>query len=93
MQKESQKIWFKAKEYGWGWYPCSWEGVLTLFMFVTIYVILLVHIINQNKIFNIISGAVIIFILLIIFIFVCYKKGEKPAWRWHGKIIKRRSKK
>ena len=21
-----QKLWFKAKLYGWGWYPCSWEG-------------------------------------------------------------------
>lgn len=20
------KLWFKAKNYGWGWYPVTWEG-------------------------------------------------------------------
>ncbi len=22
----SDKLWFKAKKFGWGWTPCSWEG-------------------------------------------------------------------
>jgi predicted GH43/DUF377 family glycosyl hydrolase len=23
-------FWFRAKEYGWGWYPATWEGWLVL---------------------------------------------------------------
>jgi hypothetical protein len=22
------KLWFKAKNYGWGWYPITWQGWL-----------------------------------------------------------------
>ena len=29
-----KKVWFKAKEYGWGWYPSSWQGWIILLIYL-----------------------------------------------------------
>lgn len=77
MKKAKEKLWFKAKCYGWGWYPCSWEGWLVLlvwaFLFVSV-VSTIDHEWLKNLIFIILSFSVLIYL--------CYKKGEKPRWRW-----------
>jgi len=28
------KVWFKAKRYGYGWYPSSWQGLLITITFL-----------------------------------------------------------
>jgi len=78
------KIWFKAKRYGWGWYPSTWQGWIVLLAFI------LAEIFSFNKIDSVshsVSDTLINFIpltiiLIIILIAVCYLKGEKPRWRW-----------
>ncbi len=82
------KLWFKAKRYGWGWYPSSWEGWL-----VTILFILLV-IYRANKVslmFDTESSFAFRYSFEILFmtiplILICYLKGERPKWRWGKKI-------
>ncbi len=34
MAKVAGKYWFKAKNYGWGWYPATWQGWLILAGFI-----------------------------------------------------------
>ena len=34
VRMENKKLWFRAKRYGWGWYPCSWQGWAVLAMYV-----------------------------------------------------------
>ena len=34
---EKSKLWFRAKNYGWGWYPCSWEGWTVLLIWVLLF--------------------------------------------------------
>jgi len=92
-KRKVKKIWFRAKEYGWGWYPISWQGWLSIVVFLLLYIIILIWLIKQIKIFNIIFGVLIILILLVILLLVCYKKGEKPGWRWHGKLLNSRGNK
>ena len=75
--KPKNKLWFKAKCYGWGWYPCSWEGWLVILIWVTLFtfgVLKMDHEWLKNVIFISIFTAILIWI--------CYKKGEKPRWRW-----------
>lgn len=74
------KFWFKAKNYGWGWYPSSWQGWGILCVFFVL--------VGAN--FNRIDSAFIprTFVLTLLLILICYKKGEKPEWRWKGKKIK-----
>ncbi len=80
-----KKYWFKAKRYGWGWYPATWQGWLVLLGY---FALLLVDATGKNifvdqpssdKVLSFVIDAII---LAVILIFVCYKTGEKPRWRW-----------
>jgi hypothetical protein len=83
------KLWFRAKMYGWGWYPITWQGwAITL-----LYVLTLVAKAKEiNKAQHTVSDFLINFgfqfiILTILLLTICYLKGEKPEWRWEGKKI------
>jgi hypothetical protein len=89
VREKKKKIWFRAKEYGWGWYPISWEGWGSIGIFALIYVIVLIWLLNQRNLLNMVLGIIVIFILLGILLIICYKKGETPGWRWNGKIVKK----
>lgn len=82
------KLWFKAKRYGWGWYPSSWEGWLVTILFT------LLVIYRANKVslmFDTESSFAFRYSFEILFmtiplILICYLKGERPKWRWGKKI-------
>ncbi len=84
---ENKKLWFKSKKFGYGWYPCSWEGWAVLGLF-TISVV--VHTYNATSIANsakdIVLGINIPILIDVIFlIIICWTKGEEARWRWGGK--------
>lgn len=81
---EQKKLWFKAKTYGWGWTPCTWQGWASLVIFV-------VGLISEGVSFGTLVDAGIIApwgfllriaILVTLFLIVCYTNGEKSRWRW-----------
>lgn len=81
---EEKKLWFKAKTYGWGWTPVSWQGWGILAIFV-------VGLISEGVSFGtLVDNGVIapwgfllrIAVLITLFITICYAKGEKPSWHW-----------
>lgn len=84
------KLWFKAKRYGWGWYPASWEGWLVTIL----YILFILY--RSNKVsamFDTESSFVFRYTFEIIFmtiplILICYLKGEKPKWHWGEKKSK-----
>lgn len=81
---EQNKLWFKAKRYGWGWYPCSWEGWLVIFLYVAVVTI---HSVNIEKFATSGIDVSIYFVVplvinTIFLIIISYARGEKPAWRW-----------
>ena len=39
LDKTTSKLWFKAKKYGYGWYPATWQG-WTIMVFWLVYVLL-----------------------------------------------------
>ncbi len=79
-----KKLWFKAKNYGYGWYPCSWEGgIVTL-----IYVLFLIGLFGfsdldsysgRDAILKIFVPVIIVTSVLVV---ICFKTGERPRWRW-----------
>jgi hypothetical protein len=69
-----KKLWFRAKMYGWGWYPSSWEGWLVL----TVFALLIIISALTLGPFSLLVATP----LTIILIYICYKTGEKPRWRW-----------
>ena len=83
----NKRLWFKAKEYGWGWYPVTWQGwgVLALYVLIMVGIFpdveFLSHLVNDS-IFGIWIPALAATSFLMI---ICYLTGEKPGWRWGNK--------
>lgn len=89
--KTQRKLWFRAKRFGWGWYPVSWQGWAVTLAYAAAYVAL-------GILFGAFAPAVIAdggsllpgsLLLLSVYIFltaslmkICYRYGEKPRWRW-----------
>jgi hypothetical protein len=64
--------WFRAKLYGWGWTPATWQGWAVTIGFV-------LYIFNTyGKSHNV---YYLIFPLAILIV-ICYLTGETPKWRW-----------
>lgn len=87
MDKIEKDIWFRAKTYGWGWgLPLKWQGwvVYLLYFFI---VLIPVFIPELRMYLDKDDRNSLLYILYLIFptillIIICYKKGEKPRWRW-----------
>ena len=73
-------LWFKAKRYGWGWYPVTWQGWVTVLAFIVL------ALGNALTIEEGETPSPLFFVRIVILvtglILICYKKGEKPRWRW-----------
>lgn len=71
------KLWFRRKNYGWGWSPSTWEGCLVLLVWLVLFTFGLVKLDHEW-----LKNVVVMFVLTILLIWICYKKGEKPRWSW-----------
>lgn len=79
-----KRLWFKAKNYGWGWYPVTWQGWVILLFFI---LLVIGNFIRIDRRSHSVSDTLInfvpqTFILIIFLLIICYKTGEKPEWRW-----------
>jgi uncharacterized membrane protein HdeD (DUF308 family) len=83
-----KKIWFKAKRYGWGWYPATWQGWLVVLGYLAIFAVL-IAIFETNIEKFLVPYLVSVFIITSALIFISYKTGEKPGWRWGDKEDKK----
>ena len=83
------KLWFKAKRYGWGWYPCSIEGWFALVAYVAFFVVgelkFISSIESRFSWTTVIVFSAYIFAITAGLIYISYRKGEKPGWHWGGK--------
>jgi len=79
--------WFKAKRYGWGWYPNSWQGWLILGFYVLFEVW---NFIRLDRFSHSASDTLRPFIIqtalaTILLICICALTGERPRWMWGEK--------
>lgn len=73
------RYWFSAKRRGWGWAPpFTWEGWLSLAVFVALIIAGAVAII-PNKGILVFVGYVVLLAACVLAI--CWRKGEPPRWR------------
>jgi uncharacterized membrane protein YhaH (DUF805 family) len=87
-----QRIWFRAKDYGYGWYPSAWQGWVILLVFVVLLILNVVRISVTPSLYDLVVWYLPETIILVgVLIFICYLTGEKPEWRWGGKpVIKKK---
>ncbi len=79
---EAKEYWFPAKRYGWGWgFPVAWQGKAVLVCFFVLVAVgactLLPH--YGDLIFVVYCGG-----LCVVFMAICWAKGEPPRWRVDG---------
>lgn len=85
----SQKkgYWFRAKTYGYGWYPASWQGalVLALYVLVGIKSVFLITAPTHAGGETLLLGIGIVILATAILLIICFRKGEPAKWRWGNK--------
>lgn len=80
----TRRIWFRAKKYGWGWYPVTWQGwVVTL---IGIFLIIRESIridMESQKGGDIMFGFFLpVLCIVALMLVTTYVTGEKPGWHW-----------
>jgi uncharacterized membrane protein HdeD (DUF308 family) len=79
----SEKYWFPAKRYGWGWgFPSTWQGWLVFGVFLALVAagFALFRAFPQHE--ALVAFLIYIVILSGVFVAICWLKGEPPRWRW-----------
>lgn len=79
-----KKLWFVSKRYGWGWTPATWQGWTITLGYIALMLATafgLAPYIEEN---DIVLFPVVFFwvSLTCLLLWICYKTGEKPRWRW-----------
>jgi hypothetical protein len=78
-----QGYWFKRKLYGWGWTPVKWQGWLVTLGFVGVALIIAFATPQEVSTQEVLLRVMLpLALVTIIFISICYKKGEVPKWQW-----------
>jgi hypothetical protein len=84
MRSEQQHYWFRARRYGYGWTPCTWQGWLVVGAFIVLFTGTVAGSIAAASVSGLLvalcAGAS--FLLVIALIYVCYATGEPARWRW-----------
>lgn len=76
--------WFKAKWYGWGWVPVTWQGLAVIVIYLVIITapgIIFAKEIESSRGYSI---AFFFFaaVSTVILLWICLAKGERPQWNW-----------
>jgi hypothetical protein len=75
----SSPYWFRAKRYGWGWTPATWQGWAALAAFVALLAAASVVFPPRQAMLAYVACSLGLSVLLVV---VCRIKGEPTRWRW-----------
>ena len=81
----SSRPWFRAKLYGWGWTPVTWQGWLATLLMTAILAACLAILSSFPSVSIATFCGIILFLNGMFFTVLCFKKGEMPYWRWGNK--------
>jgi hypothetical protein len=79
-----KKPWFKAKTYGWGWQPATWQGWLVMLVWLVLEIVCVWYL-------SLLYGTSVYFVTVVVgcslvvsgtLLCIVYVTGEKPAWKW-----------
>jgi hypothetical protein len=77
-----QKPWFRTKQYGWGWVPATWQGWFIILVYMIIALADGLTLSNQPSTSEWWQFSSCIVLATVVLIWICYRTGEKPRWRW-----------
>ncbi len=90
-----RKLWFRAKEYGWGWFPITWQGWAVTLLYSLAFAVSIILFASwlgdtvpgsgpgdRNLFLAIVEFLAWLALLTASLLRICYQKGEKPSWNW-----------
>ena len=86
MPERSNKYWFRAKRYGYGWsYPLTWQGWVAFALFAIMYAADFVWLFlpgGEPSDQRLLVFLAVIFTDSAALVWISYKRGEPARWRW-----------
>jgi hypothetical protein len=80
-ENNNKEIWFPAMKYGVGWgLPITWQGWAVLIGYMLL--MILGGILLTSSTIGIVIFPIYAISLSVFLGFICWKKGEKPEFRW-----------
>ncbi len=84
LKNNPERYWFKRKLYGWGWTPATWEGWVSILVFLGL---LVFNAFRLEVLAGVEEAVAFTFawqtlLLTGVLILICYKTGESPRWQW-----------
>jgi len=83
LKDNPKNYWFRAKLYGWGWTPATWQGWAVTLLFLAYVISLAVGLSGHDPTpleLKFFFGKLIVAIIIIVIIGSL--TGERPRWRW-----------
>lgn len=79
-----RKLWFKARRYGYGLSPATWEGWLAtaLSLAAVAAVMFLAAAVTSSDGAYVAIVVPATFVIIAVLVVVAFTHGEKPRWRW-----------
>lgn len=84
-----KKLWFKARDYGTGWSPNSWQGwlIIAAWTGINLWWFMLSLPGSSSTSDALIDSAPFFLLTTLVLHLMCWKTGEKPQWRWRGHVV------
>lgn len=93
-KRKARKLWFRAKSYGWGWFPITWQGWLVTVIYALLFTLSVLVFLgwvgaaaesgirSRDIAFGVLEFLAVIAVLSYTLFRVCSKYGEPARWRW-----------
>ena len=93
-KRKSRKLWFRAKTYGWGWFPITWQGWAVTVLFALLFTLACLafsgwvgaaaeaRVGSRDIAFGVLEFLAAIALLSYTLFRICSRYGEPPRWRW-----------
>ncbi len=78
----SKNYWFAAKTYGYGWTPNTWQGWMVVLVYMIVVIAGTLVSVDEDAITNLPLFLASLIIPTLLLVWISYKKGPKPSWRW-----------
>ena len=77
--------WFRAKRYGYGWYPITWQGWAVILGYVAVVLGAALLLTSTPTDEMLVPFFATIIVALVVMIWICVKTGDPLRWRWGEK--------
>lgn len=80
------KLWFRAKRYGWGWTPSTWQGWTVLVLYLAVVLVAALIMATRPSLDLVYCAGMLLGVLATLGLaYIAYRTGDPPRWRWGDK--------